>query len=255
MSKISRDLAPPPTGLATLHPRESIVATGTLASLNATIEMPADGVSAVSVDVRGTYVGTFALEGTVDGGNWVAVPLRPLNQASLLYFITAASAAQGVFIGKAAGFRSLRLRMVAWTSGAPDVVLLGSTGPFEDPMAGLTTNTLGTIQNAAGVITTLSLASPGPGLRLYLTYLSINRYAAAALTAAAVPVVVTTTNLPGSLAFTFAADALPQGALDRWREDFAYPLAAVAQATAVTIVCPATPNVIWRITAGGYVAP
>jgi hypothetical protein len=40
-----------------------------------------------------------------------------------------------------------------------------------------------------------------------------------------------------------------------WREDFAYPVSTVAQNTATTIVCPATVGVIWRITAGYYVAP
>ena len=69
---------------------------------------------------------------------------------------------------------------------------------------------------------------------------------------AAAPVTVTTTNIPGSLAFSFAADAATLGTLDRWREDFAYAIAASAQATATTIVCPATTNVIWRITAGFY---
>lgn len=38
-------------------------------------------------------------------------------------------------------------------------------------------------------------------------------------------------------------------------EDFNLPIATSAQATATTIVCPATPNVIWRVTAGYYVAP
>lgn len=81
------------------------------------------------------------------------------------------------------------------------------------------------------------------------------RNAAAALTAAAAPVTVTTTNIPGSLAFSFAADAALQGTIDRWREDFAFPIAASAQNTATTIVCPLTTGVIWRITAGYYIAP
>jgi hypothetical protein len=52
-----------------------------------------------------------------------------------------------------------------------------------------------------------------------------------------------------------AADAALQGTTFTLREDFAYPIAASAQATATTIVCPATANVIWRVTAGFYVAP
>lgn len=53
----------------------------------------------------------------------------------------------------------------------------------------------------------------------------------------------------------WAGFAAAQGSIDRWREDFAYPIAASAQNAATTIVCPATTNVIWRVTAGYYVAP
>ena len=74
-------------------------------------------------------------------------------------------------------------------------------------------------------------------------------------TAVTAPVTVTTTNLPGSLAFSFPAEAAALGTIDRWREDFAYPIASSAQATATTTVCPLTTGVIWRVTAGYYVAP
>lgn len=112
-----------------------------------------------------------------------------------------------------------------------------------------------TAVGAAAAAVTLTLPAPGAGLRQYLTYLSINRFSSVLLTAAAAPVTVTTTNLPGSLAFSFAADAAVLGALDRWREDFAFPIASSAQNTATTIVCPATTGVIWRATAGYYIAP
>jgi 3-polyprenyl-4-hydroxybenzoate decarboxylase len=119
----------------------------------------------------------------------------------------------------------------------------------------MVTPLLVTATGAAGAAVTLSLPTPGAGLRQYITYLSINRSASAALTAGATPTVVTTTNIPGALAFTFGADAAPQGTDKIIREDFTYPLAATAQATATTIVCPATTGVIWRVTAGYYVAP
>jgi hypothetical protein len=88
-----------------------------------------------------------------------------------------------------------------------------------------------------------------------LTYIRILRNASAALTAGAAPTVVTTTNLPGTLAFSFGADAAPQGTDKIIQEDFAYPLASLAQSTATTIVAPLTTGVIWRITVGYYVAP
>jgi 3-polyprenyl-4-hydroxybenzoate decarboxylase len=102
---------------------------------------------------------------------------------------------------------------------------------------------------------TLTIASPGAGLRHYMTYIKIERIATALLTAAATPVVVTTTNLPGSLAYSVQADAAAQGLIYTLRDDFAYPLAASAQATATTIVCPGTTGVIWRVTAGYQVRP
>jgi hypothetical protein len=81
------------------------------------------------------------------------------------------------------------------------------------------------------------------------------RFASALLTAGATPVLVTTTNIPGSLVFSMPADAAGQGSILTYQEDFSYPIAVSAQGTATTIVAPATPNVIWRVTAGYYVAP
>lgn len=73
--------------------------------------------------------------------------------------------------------------------------------------------------------------------------------------AAAGPVNITTTNIPGAMIIPFANDALAAGAVDRWREDFTFPIATSAQATATTIIAPVQTGVIWRITVGYYVAP
>ena len=130
-----------------------------------------------------------------------------------------------------------------------------SNGALDQSLEAAVTPLVVTNTGASAAAVTLTLPTPGAGLRQYLTYLSINRFAASALTAAAAPVLVTTTNLPGSLVFTRPADALTLGQMDVWREDFSYPLAASAQNTAVTVVCPATTGVIWRVTAGYYIAP
>lgn len=255
MAKIGRDFTPVSLATAFLHPREGLFGEGVLAAANAEVAIPGDGVSSITVDVRGTYVGTFAVEGTVDGVNWGAIPMRAVNANALAYFLTSPSAVQGIFVGQALGFRAIRVRMVAWTSGAPVFSLLGSTTPFNDVMAGLVTNSATTALSASGAAQTLTIPAPGAGLRQYLTYLSINRFAAAALTAGAAPTAVTTTNLPGSLAFTLSTEAAAQGLLLPWREDFAYPIAATTLNTAVTVVAPAVTGVIWRITAGYYIAP
>jgi hypothetical protein len=197
---------------------------------------------------------TVAIQGTVDGTNWQLIPVRPNTGGIFLLGIV--GTAPGIWSGSCAGYRRVRAIVTAYTSGTAVATLMASNADFDDGARyGSVTPSIGTAVGAAGAAVTLTLAAPGVGLRHYLTYLSINRFATALLTAAAAPVTVTTTNLPGSLAFSFPAEAAAQGTIDRWREDFAFPIVSAAQNTATTIVGPATTNVIWRITAGFFVAP
>lgn len=250
MAKISTDLRS-----ATLHPREAIFSTANLGSLNAETIIVADGCSTVTLDLRGTFSLTVEVAGTIDGTNWTLIPMRPVNVASVLYVAAVAGTASGSWVGQCAGFRQVRARVTAYTSGTATATVCANSAPYDNLLFGPVTGNTGTTVGASGAAVTLTLTAPGADLRHYLTYLAVNRFAAALLTAAAAPVTVTTTNLPGSLAFSFAADAAAQGTLDRWREDFAFPIAASEQNTATTIVCPATTGVIWRVTAGFYVAP
>jgi len=250
MPKLARD-----KNTTTLHPRENLVAAGNLAALNAEIVIETDGSSSIALDLRGPFSGSVVLEGTIDGSNYTSIPVRPLNVASVSYLATITGTVAGIWVGKCTGFMRVRARVSAYTSGTFIATLVAGTGILDDSLQGLVTPVVATAVGAAGAAVTLTLASPGAGLRHYLTYLSINRFAAAALTAAATPVTVTTSNIPGALALSFAADAAAQGTIDRWREDFAYPVATSAQATATTIVCPVTTGVLWRVTAGYYVAP
>lgn len=250
MAKLSTDLR---SGV--LHPREAIFSTANLGSLNAETIIFADGCSTVTLDLRGTFSLTVEVAGTVDGTNWTLIPMRPINVASVLYVAAVAGTAAGTWVGQCAGYRQVRARVTAYTSGSATTTLAANSAPYDNLMFGPVAGSIGTTVGTAGAATTLTLAAPGAGLRHYLTYLSINRFATALLTAAATPVTVTTTNLPGTLAFSFPAEAAAQGTLDRWREDFAFPVASSAQNTATTIVCPATTSVIWRVTAGFYVAP
>ena len=250
MAKLSRDLSG-----GTLHPRETLMASGIVGALNSLVEMAADGCASVVLDLRGTFSLTVMVEASVDGANWQMVPVRPLNSAGLIYSAHVGSTSQGSWTGSIAGFRFVRARCHSYTSGAATVVLTANAAPLDASLQGAITPLLVTTVGTAGAATSLTIPAPGGLMRHYLTSLSINRFAAAALTASATPVTITTTNLPGPLAYSFGAEALAQGALDRVREEFGYPLAAIAQNTAITIVAPATPNVIWRMTAGYYVAP
>ncbi|MCA3303636.1 MAG: hypothetical protein INF98_15850 [Roseomonas sp.] len=250
MAKLSTDLR-----VSNLHPREALFSTANLGSLNAETIIFADGCATVTLDLRGTFSLTVEVSGTVDGTNWTLIPMRPINAASVLYVAAVVGTAAGTWVGQCAGYRQVRARVTAYTSGSATTTIAANTAMYDNLLFGPVAGNIGTTVGTAGAATTLTLASPGAGLRHYLTYLSINRFATALLTAAATPVTVTTTNLPGTLAFSFPAEAAAQGTLDRWREDFAFPVAASAQNTATTIVCPATTGVIWRVTAGFYVAP
>lgn len=238
-----------------LHTRESLFLAGNLGSVNSELVIPSDGCSTVSLDLRGTFSGTFEVAGTVDGTNWIPIPVRPVNIAAIAYLAAIAGTTSGTWVGKCGQYLRVRVRCTAYTSGTASAVIAAENGVLDDSLNGAVTTTLVTATAAAAAALTLTLPSPGAGLRQYITYLSIVRFAAAVLTPAAVPVIVTTTNLPGALAFSFPADAAAQGTVDRWREDFTYPLAASAQGAATTVVMPATPGVLWRATAGYYVAP
>ena len=249
MAKLSRDLAS-----TTLHPREDIYSTAALASVNAETIINADGCSTVTLDLRGTFSLTIEVAGTADGTNWTPIPLRPVNQASKLWVASVAGTTAGVWSGTIQGYRQVRARATAYTSGSATTTLLASVSPSASANEMLTSTAV-TAVGAAAAAVTLTLAAPGAGLRQYLTYFSHTRFASAALTAAATPITITSTNLPGSMAWTFPADALALGYVDRYREDFNFPLVSSAQNTATTIVCPATTAVIWRVTAGYYIAP
>lgn len=250
MAKLSLDQSS-----GTLHPREALFVTGNLGALNAEVIEACDGSTTITLDLRGTFNLTVEVAGSVDGVNYVPIPVRPLNVASIAYVAAVTGTAAGVWAGKCAGYRFVRARVTAYTSGSASATLSAGACLLDDTLQGFVTPLIVTATGAAAAAVTLTLPAPGAGLRQYVTYISIVRSASAALTAGAAPTVVTTTNLPGSLAFTFGADAALQGVDKIIREDFAYPLASSAQNTATTIVCPVTTGVIWRVTAGYYVAP
>jgi hypothetical protein len=250
MAKLSKDLS-----AGNLHPREVIFLAGTLAAVNSEVVIPCDGSSTVSLDLRGTFSLTVEVSGSVDGIQWTPIPVRPVNTALIVYVAVVTGTVQGLWMGSCAGYRQVRARTTAAVSGSASAVISATTAPLDQTLSGAVTPLLVSTTGAAGAAITATLPSPGAGLRHYLTYIRILRSASAALTAGAAPTVVTTTNLPGPLAFSFGADAAPQGTDKIIQEDFAYPLAALAQGTATSVVAPITTGVIWRITVGYYVAP
>jgi hypothetical protein len=237
------------------HPRENFIGSQALSSLNSEVIIECDGCSSFLIDLRGTFNGTIEVSGTVNGGDWMLLPVVAVNLATRSYAATIPGTVQGIWEGKCGGFRKLRARCTAYTSGTFNATLTASNALLDDSLSRQITPVIATATGAAAAAVTLSLTTPGTGLRHYLTYLRIMRFASTLLTAGATPVLVTTTNIPGSLVFSMPADAAAQGTIFAYQEDFNYPIAASAQGATTTVVAPATTGVIWRITAGYYVAP
>jgi len=104
---------------------------------------------------------------------------------------------------------------------------------------------------------TLTLPAPAASLRQHLVKVLITKFNAAVQAAAAVPLIVTTTNLVGSPSFDFSQGSASSGAnatgtIERVQIQPSHVIRADAAATAVTFVAPATTGVIWKITAWYY---
>ncbi len=236
------------------RPRSDVRISGSPLSVNAEVVLDLNGESSWMATIQGTYTsGLYSFEGTFDGTNYIALPmLSPLTE---LWNTQPVTAATGNFIGNCAGMKKVRVRVsTAIAGGTPVVTVNASLGvniihAVPIPATLSVTNT-----GAAAAAVTLTLPAPGVGLYHYITRLLIQRFASAVLTPAATPVIVTTTNLPGSRAFSIQADAAAMGVIYTEIVEPSQPLKTSAANTATTIVCPGTTGVIWRVTADYYSA-
>jgi hypothetical protein len=101
---------------------------------------------------------------------------------------------------------------------------------------------------------TLTLAAPAAGLFHYISLIQMSLFAGAALTPAAAPVLVTTTNLNGNPTYDWN-NAGAQGTITYREVSPAIPIKSAVAATATTIVAPVLTGGIWRLTAYYFVAP
>ena len=104
--------------------------------------------------------------------------------------------------------------------------------------------------SAAAVTLTLPAVA---GVFHYITSLEIRLYSTAARTGAAAPIVVTSTNLPGALAWTFdTAGAIGSSVV--YQMLLTTPAKSTTVNTATTIVAPIATSGIWRINATYFTA-
>lgn len=232
-----------------------------LNTLNGALVLNTDGDESALVSVVGNApVMTIAFEGTVDGTNWIPVIATPLfgsggtipvlAQPLFTDALVAANTVR-VYAVRVAQLKSVRLRVSLYTSGSIAVMIRSDTNRSIHPAVNDRTASTLLVTNTGLVGAAVTLTLPAAaGFRHYVDFIKVYRFATAALTPAATPVLVTTTNLPGAPVFSFPADVSAQGEVYVDSIDCGGAgLAATAIGTAATIVMPAAPGVIWRATA------
>jgi hypothetical protein len=98
---------------------------------------------------------------------------------------------------------------------------------------------------ATGVAVTATMAAVAAEFH-HIVLLEIAAYTTTARTGSATPILVTSTNLPGSPVWDFAT-AAAIGTTDTKIYSFGNTYRSSTSNTATTIACPATAGVIWRV--------
>lgn len=243
---------------------EARTTTGIMAALNAEVvhDVSGDASAVIFLNGTGTFNATYNIQGSPDGSNYFDLAAYPYAPGSLggtlpqpgqplISEAVNAAAVRRMLCVATGGLQKIRVRLTAYTSGSCAVTINSDECPSLSPhLRDQKAATLAVTATAA-VSTAVTLTLPAvSGLRHYIDYISVVRSATTALTASATPVVVTTTNIPGSPALTFGSDAAGVGIDKELVLDFGGSgMAASAVGTATTVVCPVYTGVIWRVNA------
>lgn len=242
---------------------ESRKTTGVIAAINAEVVHAVNGDESAVIyfTSTGTLNMTYSVQGSFDGTNFFDIAAYPLPQACAAGIIpqaatplvsetvNAASIIRALCVATG-GLSRIRIRASAYASGTANVTIISDTcssiNPYiRDQKSG---TLIVTATSAVGAAVTAALPVAA-GLRHYIDNITVVRSATAALTPSATPVLVTTTNIPGTPAFTFGSDAGGIGVDKTVQLDpGGSGMAATSINTTTTVLCPAYAGVIWRVT-------
>lgn len=222
-------------------------ATVVLGALNAETVIDLNGKAVVRVDAR-TAAGalTIVAEATLDGVNYFGVPMfaeqqllvAAIVQESFVPSVVVATTTSGTYLVGVSGFRRMRIRVSAYTSGNITVGLRASLADVIIQMRNIPSNLHVTATAAANTAATATLPAAGAGMFHYITHINIVRNATAALAGTAT-LIHTSTNLPGTPAWS-VGNAMAAGGT---QEDVNYtpttPLKSLVANTNTTIVAAA----------------
>ena len=256
---------------------------GAIAALNAAVTVPITGVGALSFSITGTWVGTLSFQYSLDGLTWTAD--TPLNNVTGSF--ASSATANGAFTAPVGSYKFYRIIATAYTSGSASVVYNASPKSnvvaVRLPPIPTGANTIGAVTGPAAAALALDATSTNHTQRLQSTTLAVTVTAAAntaatatlpavaaqfhyitgieimrtstALLAGTATLVVTTSNLPGALAWSFG-NAMAAGATQRdLFITFPNPIKSSVVNTATTVVLPAPgAAVLWRANVYYYTA-
>lgn len=229
--------------------------TALLGSLNAETIVELNGQTTAMIDARSAaFAGTLSIQGTVDAVNWVDLPVTNTATQATIVNPVLSGASANVWVVHCGGFQAIRVRVSAYTSGNIDVGVRATVASLRPSLERPYPTTLWvTATAAANTAATATLPAAGVGLFHYITHIDITRNATAALAGGAT-IIHTTTNLPGSPAWSVGNNMVAGGTeRDVWI-DFAQPLKSTAANTATTVVAAAGgAAVLNRVNVGYFV--
>jgi hypothetical protein len=221
-------------------------ATASLGAVNAESLIDIQGKAVVRVDLRtAAAVLTVVFEATEDGSNYFALPAfaeqqliaAAITQETFVASVTYATTGSGSYAVGVAGFRRMRVKVSAYTSGNVTVALRASAADEIIYTRNVPSNLWVTATAAANSAATATLLSVA-GLFHYITHIDITRNATAALAGTAT-IIHTTTNLPGSPAWSVGNAMAAGGTQIDVNFDPTTPLKSSVAGTNTTVVAAA----------------
>jgi len=94
---------------------------------NSFVELTLNGSSGFAVDIRGTFVATLLIQGTINDSNWINLSVLPVG-AGLNTAQVASATSAGAFWGNGSAFVKIRVTASVFTSGTVNVVLRAIAG-------------------------------------------------------------------------------------------------------------------------------
>ena len=229
------------------------VSSATLGALGAEIIMDIQGKASARFEIRTAAMNaTLIFEGTMDV-NYYTIPAFDESTESMVTSVTITSTAATTYVIGSVGWRRVRCRVSAYTSGNCVVTPRATIATHDILVRQITANLHVTATAAANAIATATLAAAGAGLFHFITNIHLTRNATAALAGTAT-LIHTSTNLPGNPAWSVGNAMAAGGSQLDLEYTPATPLKSLLANTATTIVMPAAGlAVLNRINVSYYV--